>query len=364
MKKIKLSQISSIVYLLVLANYLGTTSSTIINIAKQDAWFSVLLAFIIGFIPILTFIKIMDYKPDLNIAEKNIFLFGKIFGNVINIILIITTFTIIITLCWNVNNFIGSQYLHRTPTIFIGLCGALCIIYLLNNDIYTILKTLFVLFIIGASLYALGTIGLVNQFKLYNLKPYFEYGLLNPILASLKTTSYNILPLFIITIFPKNQIENYDKLNKTIILTYLLGGFIMFSIILLTVGTFGYKLSSLFQYTAYHLLKNISLFGFIDRIESIISIRWILYIVGFLTISSYFIITTLKTIINIKNDTIIKILSPILVISATIISEIVFGNHLDKQSFTDNILPFLSLISYFIIPIFILIFCKFKKANA
>ena len=39
--KIKLSQIGSIVYLVVLANYLGTTSGTIINMAKQDAWFSV-----------------------------------------------------------------------------------------------------------------------------------------------------------------------------------------------------------------------------------------------------------------------------------------------------------------------------------
>ena len=34
----------------------------------------------------------------------------------------------------------------------------------------------------------------------------------------------------------------------------------MFFIILLTIGIFGPKLSELFQYTAYQLLKNISLF--------------------------------------------------------------------------------------------------------
>ena len=94
--KIKLSQIGSVVYLVVLANYLGTTSGTIINMAKQDAWFSVLFAFIVGLIPIFIFIKIMDFKPDLNIAQKNVYIFGKVFGNFINILLMISTFIFLI----------------------------------------------------------------------------------------------------------------------------------------------------------------------------------------------------------------------------------------------------------------------------
>ena len=360
--KIKLSQIGSVVYLVVLANYLGTTSGTIINMAKQDAWFSVLLAFIVGLIPIFIFIKIMDFKPDLNIAQKNVYIFGKVFGNFINILLMISTFIFLISIYWTTNNFIGSQYLHRTPTLLIGFCGATCIIYLLNNDIYTILRTLFILFIIGLSLYIFGSIGLINQFKMDNLKPFFENGLSNPLIAGFKTICYNIFPLFFITIFPKNSIENSNKLTKTILKSYFLGGSIMFFIILLTIGIFGPKLSELFQYTAYQLLKNISLFGFIDRIESIISIRWILYIVGFSVIASYFINTILNNMIKI-NKKVNIFLNFVLVISATILSEMIFNNHIDKQIFTSNILPFLSLISYFIIPIIILISSKLKKAS-
>lgn len=359
MKKYKLSQIAGVVYLLVLANYLGTTSNTVINLAKQDAWFSILIGFLIGFIPLFVFFKIMDYKPDLNIAQKNINIFGKKIGNIINIILMITTFIILTSICWTTDNFIGSQYLHRTPTLFIGICGSSCLIYMLNNDIHTILRSLFILFIIGFSLYIFGTIGLINQFKLNNLKPFFEHGFISPLLASFKTITYNILPLFFITIFPKNMIENSEKLNKVVIKAYLLGGTIMFIIILLTIGSFGPKLSQLFQYTAYHLLKNITLFGFIDRIESLISIRWILYFIGFAVIAFYFNSVILNSIIKI-NKKVNILINFVFVLGSIIISEIVFNNHLDKQFFTDNIFPYLSLFSYFIIPVIILISSKFK----
>lgn len=360
MKKIPLSQIGCCVYLLILANYLGTTCNNIIILAKQDAWISIIISFIIGLIPLFMFIKIMDYEPDLNIALKNQKLFGKLFGNILNILLILFIFLFTIELFWNISNFIASQYLDKTPTIFIGLATSICIIYLLNNDIYTIFRTLFILCIIGIALYITGTLGLINKFELYNLKPYLEFGILNPFLAALKSTAYNILPLFMITIIPKNKIENCHKLGKVIITWYTIAALVMFVIMLLTIGIFGPKLSIIYQYTAFHLLKNISIFSFIDRIESTISIRWILYSISFITISLYFIMTTIKAVIKKENQVVHKFMCFIFPLLLVFLSELFFKNNITKYNFSSDILPYLSGFFFFMIPLFIFISSKLK----
>lgn len=362
MKKITISQIWSTVYLMVLANYLGTTSSNVINLAKQDAWFSIIFAFIIGIIPLLLYIKIMDYRPDLNICDKIKILLGRKLGGFINFLFLIFTFLLLIILFWNLDNFTGSQYLHRTPTLFIGFCGATCIIYLANQNIFTIMRTLFIMFIIVFSLYIFGTVGLLSQFNIENLKPYFENGFINPILGALLTTSYNILPLFLLTVIPKDYIQNSHKLGKTIITAYISAGLIMFSIVLLTIGIFGSKLSLLFQYTGFHLLKNISLFGFIDRIESTISIRWILYGICLITIIVYYIDNILKSTFKFKNELIFNILNIFLCISAVIMSELIFENNVVKNNFSMHILPYLCLIFFVLIPLLLYIIIR-KKQN-
>lgn len=360
-KKITVSEVGSLAYILILFNYLGTTSDSIIPLVKQDSWISIILAFIIGIIPLIVFFKIMDYKPDLTIIEKNKILFGKTIGSFFNILLAIFFFISVIYSFWNLISFLGSQYLHRTPPFFIGVCTCISITYLLSKDITIILKTFFIIFIIGLTLYLLGSITLIEQISLENFKPVLEFGIKNPIIGALKNISYNILPLFLITLIPKNKIKNVHKLGKTITKFYILCFFIMLFIVIVTIGIYGPKLSMLYQYSAFHLLKKISILGFINRIESTISIRWILYLICFITIGIYFVLEAFKNTFNIKNKIINNILIFILPLSSLYISEKVFENNVVKEMYAENYLPILNGIFLFIIPLFILIFSKIKK---
>ena len=363
-KKITVSEVGALAYILILFNYLGTTSDSIIPLVKQDSWISIILAFIIGIIPLIIFFKIMDYEPNLTIIEKNKVLFGKVFGSILNLILAIFFFISIIYSFWNLISFLGSQYLHRTPPFFIGICTCSCIIYLLSKDITVILKAFFVLFIVGLTLYLLGSITLVEQISLENFKPVLEFGITNPIIGALKNVSYNILPLFLITLIPKNKIKNVDKLGKTIAKFYILCFLIMFFIVIVTIGIYGPKLSMLYQYSAFHLLKKISILGFINRIESTISIRWILYLICFIVIGLYFVLESLKNTFNIKNKIINSILIFLLPLSSLYISENVFQNNVIKEIYAEIYLPIINGIFLFIIPLFILIFSKLKKNNS
>lgn len=362
-KKIAVSEVGSLAYILILFNYLGTTSDSIIPLAKQDSWISIILAFLIGIIPLIIFLKIMDYEPDLTIIEKNKALFGKTLGNILNIIFALFFFASVTYSFWNLISFLGSQYLHRTPPFFIGLCTCVSITYLLSKDISIILKTFFIIFIIGLTLYLLGSITLLEQISLENFKPVLEFGITNPLIGALKNVSYNILPLFLITLIPKNKIKNVHKLGKTITKFYILCFLIMLFIVIVTVGIYGPKLSMLYQYSAFHLLKKVSILGFINRIESTISIRWILYLICFIIIGLYFVLDTLKNTFNIKNKIFNNSLILLLPLSSLYISENIFQNNVIKEIYAENYLPIINGIFLFLFPLIILFFSKIKKSN-
>lgn len=361
MKKITNAQMGSIIYMLSLANGIGTTSNTLIGIAKQDAWISILIAAIIAFIPFFLIIKIIEYKPELNIFEKNNYLFGKIIGNIINILLILIFSFMAVSALWDLNNFISSQYLHLTPSLLIGIFMIITIIYMLTKDLIVIARTCFIMFIIGFILYLLGFLGLAWQINFDNIKPMFESGFVNILKGALISISYNILPVFLITVIPRDKMD-IKNLNSLFIWFYL-AGLVIFLIFFLIISIFGYNLASIYQYTPFHLLKNISLFGFINRIESTISIRWLFYLITFISMCLYFILQYIKNVFKIKNKTIINIIIVGLGLLTLYLSEIIFINNIIKEQFMLNYFPFFAFIILGFVPVVIFIFSKIKKAR-
>lgn len=361
MKKVNTSQIGSIVYMCSLANGIGATSNNLINIAKQDAWISILIAMVLSFIPFFLIIKIIEYKPELNIFEKNTFLFGKVIGNIVNILLILIFSFMASVALWDLNNFISSQYLHLTSSLLIGLFVIVTIIYMLSKDLVVMARTCFIMFVIGFILYLLGFSGLVWQINFDNIKPIFENSFSNIFRGALISVCYNILPLFFITVIPRNKMD-IKNLNSLFIWFYF-AGTIIFIIFFLIISIFGYNLASIYQYTPFHLLKNISLFGFINRIESTISIRWVFYSVAFISMCMYFVLEYLKKAFKMKNKVKINILIIGLGLLTLYLSEVIFTNNTINQQFMSNYFPFFAFFILGVIPIIIFIFSKFKKAR-
>ena len=60
MKKISTLEFCAIEYFLILSNNVGLTTYTLFNHAKQDALLSVILGSILGILPLLIYIKIIN----------------------------------------------------------------------------------------------------------------------------------------------------------------------------------------------------------------------------------------------------------------------------------------------------------------
>ena len=351
MKKLSTLQYCSLEYFLILSNNVGLTTYILFNNAKQDSLISIILGTILGLIPLSIYLKIINAKPELNIFEKIEDTFKT--GKIINLILTLGIAFLIAINYNNLINFISSQYLSKTPQIIISLSFLPAIIYILNKGTTVIGRTIFILLIISLLLLLLTILGLIWQIRIENIFPILENGIKNPLLCSLIYVTFNTTPLFLLTVIPKNDILDKEKLNKRIIITYFLGNLVVLIIFFLTLSVLGANLANLYQYPEYDVLKKISLIGFIERTESIISLRWTFYVFTVTILGILFITKYIKHTLKIKNEKTNKKIT--LIISTIIVlwGKFIFQESIKFNKFTYKKLPIISTILLILIPILI-----------
>ena len=359
--KDKLSNIgfSSLIVFPILALFSGIGTHNTIKIAGVDSYISVLLSYLLGFIPLFLFLLIFNYKKELSIVDKIKYLFGTFLGNIINYIIDILVLLIGVTLFFGISNFAISQFLAETPIIVLMILIGLLLIYNVNYGIETISRVSIIFLGIVLLLTIISTTGIIPHFETSNLKPTLENGIIPPLKGGLTLILTNIVPIFILLIIPKDKIRNNKKTNKALILFYTLAFILAFLAIILTVGSLGIYLCDIYQYPEYTVLKKISLFNFLDRVENIIYTKWILSSFNCLSLIVYYLNVSIK-----KSSR--KLLPTLIVGTMIYIALDIFKNNTIFYTFILNIYPFiclLLLIIYMIIGINIIIRLFMDKQN-
>lgn len=357
-EKINSLQLTSTFVLCIISSSIGLSLYTTIKIASIDAYISVLIGIILGIIPLFIFLYIFNYKIDLPIYEKTIYIFGKIFGNIINIFITLLYFIIGVTSLFNLSNFIVSQYLSATPLLLILIILGIIIYHIINKGIETITRVSSICSVIVILFFIFSFIYLFQELEIDNLKPILEFGLKKPLLGGFINMLITLSPIYTLLIFPKNNLVDQKKINKYLCFGYLISALIIFLIAFLAIGILGKYLITIYQYPGYISLKRISLFGFIDRIENFLSLHWILSAFINLSMITYFIKN------NIKRQGNSKLLNLILCLIMIITSYNVFKNNTVFNNYTYKVYPYILsslLVIFFIIFISILIKKIFNK---
>jgi spore germination protein KB len=358
--KITCFEYGILIYFLIRSMSLGISMNSYIHIGGVDGYLSPIIGTIIGFIPLFIFIKILNYKPELNIFEKIDFLFNKKIGLIINIIITGTIFYLVTIVFWDLLNFIGSEYLFRTSIMYVSTIFGICFIYTCTKKLKVIIRSANILFYISIVIFIICFLGLLGNPKLDNLLPFLEYGIKNPLLSGLSHVTYSILPLFILLLIPKNDIKNNNKLNKTIILFYLIASIGKCIVTFLTIATFGIDLAKLYEFPDFLLLRRISTTGFFQRFESILATQWIFDLFIMICMCFQFIKNSYKHIIKNKYQNLF--ISIVIIITCIISSNFLFKNNTLGDTFILYKLPFILAALLFGIPI--IIFIKIiKKPN-
>lgn len=353
-KKINSLQITTILIMMICAPLTGMNLTYIFKHAGTNAYLCPLFAAIMG-IPLLFIFKcLFNYKPELTLGEKVTYVFGKPFGIIINILLILLALFFSTTLYFNLSDLIVSQFLPETPLILIGIVFGIAIIYINIKGIETMSRVTLILFILTIILLATSILGLLPTFEIDKLKPFLEFGIQSPFKGAIHLLCVNFFPIFLLLTIPKKQIIDGEKFMKYVTVGYIISSLFMFLIIISIIGCMGIDLAKFYQYPEYIVLKRINLFGFLDRIENILSLRKILKMFVFLSFFIFFIKNTIKP----HNES--KTLPIIIVMIMLICSLMFFKSNTAFNNFIVSYISFLRLIFLGVI-VLILIGVLIKK---
>lgn len=356
MKNISYIELSSIVLVIIVTFYSGIN----LNILKQDvginSWIAVIISYVIGFIPLFLNMYISNYKEDLNLFEKNKILFGNYFGQIINIFISLLLLIIGITLLYNITSFITTQFLYRTPMIISASILIILVIYCTTKEINVISHISLILMIINFIIFFISNISLIGDVKIDNLLPILKLNNVKILPSAIKIACINTLPIISILIIPKDKITNKNKYNKWLIIAYIIGCIMSFIMVAGTISVLGIYLTKTFEFSEYMVLKKVKLFGFLERVENIISMQWITETYIYLTIIIY----TISKIIPAKNKKVFNFINIIIGIFLVISSKYLFKNTTIFNTYVKS--SFIYIVSLFII-IYILISFKVLLNN-
>ena len=356
MKKITSLEYNTLLWFLTRATFIEITAEILLNSAHQDSGISILIAIIIGIIPFSLYSYLKNKYPDKNIIQINKEKLGK-FGTFLNLILIAATFIFAICSYWIIVHFIDSQYLYRTSTTIIIIILILPVIYTITKNFHVFSKVSLIMFYISLIFIIIILSGLIGNVNVDNIKPILNNNPNNILYGSFCFIGFNIMPLFLLNIIPKNNIKNYSP--KKSFIFYLISGLSLLNVMFLTISIFGIHLSELYNYPSFHLLKRVSVLDIIDRVESILSLEWFLALFVQIMMSLFFIKEALKEIFQIKektNNTIMIIVCLII----TILTSIIFTTKGTEIAYFKHKLIYILYIAFFIIPL-ITFFKSLKK---
>lgn len=292
--KINALGMCSLIIILLISGFMGTGIYSLIRASSIDGYISIICSFIFGFVIIYMFITIFNYNGELTIRDKINTIFGKGVGFLLNMILTVCFFVLSVVFAYNYNSFISSQFLSETPILFIGITVTVLSFYVLTKGFDTLSRVGLIVVIINVFLYFIAIFGLINNVDLSNFLPIMKDGIMRPLLGCLYFSLFDIVPIFLLLIVPRNNIVNKDKVNKYVVFAYIFSVILMMGMFITVVGSLGIHLASSYQYPEYIVLKRVKLFNFLDRIENVIVIQWLLGLFVSVVLIMYYVANMIK----------------------------------------------------------------------
>lgn len=348
MEKINSLSYSTLVISLSGSVFFGILSSYMFNNSMNSLLISLILGFLLSLLFSKLYLSFFNKMPELNISEK----FQKIYGKasiIFNIIFIIISFSVLILLSYRLTSFLSSQYLTNTSELAVLLLFYITVYNIASKGIETITRVSIISFFLALFIYLFDVLSLVSFANLDNLMPIIINDKMDFIKNTLIFSVYFSVPTFYVNSIRKNQIRDKDNFNKYFYLAYAFSFITILIYIIITLSIFGYKLTTLFDYSLYTVLKRITVFSYIHSVENISVGLWLLYIINASNVYFYATVSAIKDTFKLKNN---KYISIALLVIGLLIPRIFFIDNNFFETFEYAKIP-LGLFSILLFIIFI-----------
>jgi len=321
----------------------------ILNLTKESSLISIFIGTIIGLLPLSIICILRKVQKDKNIFEFIDYLFPKFFSYILKIIILITCLFFSCFLLSNIASYINIHFLKDSSFFIILITITLTIYILSNKKMEAVARSAEILFYLFCFLFILTLLGLIPITSPNFLLPLFQNNYLETFKGSIFYSLSSFLPLFLLTIIPQDKVNNSKNLKKTTYISYILASFSVFILLILIIGALGIDLASYYSYSEIAVLKKVSYFNFIERVEGILSIQWLLDI----TVSLSILFQTIKLGLSSYKLPKTKIFYILSLLTLVFLS--------NRLSFSLNKLLLVLFITFFLISILTLLQNSFSK---
>ncbi len=288
----------SIMFLMIASSFLGLTSFLMFQQLKQNTFFACVIGFCVGFLFLFSFIKIKKMAKEKDIIDYNIQVFGKFFGNVVNIVLNLSIFFVACVFFENIIMFVNTNYLMETALSYIKILLLCVVAYTSSKKIFAIMRAGNVIIVLNVLFFILSIIGIFPKFRIERIYPILNCDIRSLISSSLIYAVCGMFTMFLLTIIPNSKVHKDNENTKKVFITYILANIFIIVIILCTIMTLGENLLEIFKYPEYLTLQEFSLFSIIERVENTLSLQFILNTFVTLTVMVYFIYISINKFVR------------------------------------------------------------------
>ncbi|WP_158515089.1 GerAB/ArcD/ProY family transporter [Bacillus weihaiensis] len=317
-EKVSASQFTILVILFVLGSSILYLPALVTSVADQDAIFSAIIASICGGLLAFFYAKFGTLFPTKSYIE----VIKATVGVKIGFPFIFITFSYFVFLCavllWDIGDFMVTQILPGTPIQSIYILFLAVVVYVTRLGIETIARTGEIFLPWISLLFGALILLLLPEIDWTNIEPLFENGLKPVLYGSYHMIGFPFIEMFILLMFTP-YIKNSQHLPKAFVIGLVIGSIVLTTLIAYCVLILGSGITTRQEYPIYVLGKKVSIGNFLERLEIIVAIMWIISIFFKLTLTFYGLCLGMAQFLNLQEYKTISFPLAIFIYVATLI---------------------------------------------
>lgn len=298
--KISSSQLRSMIATFTAGTTIIVVAGDIVNIAKQDAWMSTIIAMLFGCIALLIYINLSKLYPNMTFLQMLELAFGKWIGKTISLGFIFICIITLTQVTWYVGRFVKTQNMPETPMYAINIFVIIPVLIGIYYGIETIGRSSKIFAIAFTSLFCLGMVLVAPKSNVENLLPILENGFVPVLKATFIIIHYMVFPIIIMLMVYPTNVQNDNKVNKAIFTGFIWGSMLVILGNIMSILVLGDTIASRASYPTYLLAKEIQVGEVFTRMEALVSGSWIITIFFRVLMYFYAVIIGLKQVFGLK----------------------------------------------------------------
>ncbi|NBD27738.1 GerAB/ArcD/ProY family transporter [Paenibacillus glycinis] len=323
--------------------------------AKQDAWIAGIVGTVVNVLLVMLYAALAEKFPDQHLAQYADSLLGKWAGALITLIFTLYCFFLGSLMIGSMGFFMTTQLLQDTPVEALMVLFALVVVIALKSGCTVYANAVEIFYPWTAVLMLLLLVCLLPILDPSRLLPVFEFGA-KPILKGAYSFYSLQNSVLLMTLYP--YVAKGKGRRRALIGGTLAGNFVLVLMTLLCVMMLGAEQTGNNVYPTYLLAKNVSIGGFLERLEGVLIFIWLFSIFVRILISFQAAIVCVSHVLRLQDE---KILIWPIMLGGIVLGLMCYSNMVVVQKSIAQSWSTMSLIPLVLIPLLLYLTAAIRK---